>query len=189
MADGLRGSTPLPSKPIVLTFDDGYTNFIEAAVPVMCEFGMVGTVFVVSGQLGGTNSWDHNRGDTEEHLMTEEQIRLCADLGMEVGSHTVTHAHLTAVGLAEAESEIRASKEHIECVLSKEVTSFCYPYGEQNAAIQELVREAGYRSACGTLRGLNDAQTNPFLWRRINVRRTTSTPQLMWKIARAARQP
>lgn len=188
LLQGLRAGAALPSNPIVLTFDDGYQNFLTEAVPQLVEFGMTGTVFVVAGRLSAHNDWDHRLGDVRETLMSKDQVLECDRLGMEIGSHTMSHAHLTDIDLSAAEDEIRESKSRLEAVLSKEVSSFCYPYGEQNAAIQELVRRAGYRSACGTQRGLNDSQTDPYSWRRINVRRTTSTPHLFWKIARAARQ-
>lgn len=189
MADGLAGRDELPPKPIVLTFDDGYHNFVQSAWPVLRDLGMTATVFVVAGQVAGTNAWDTRLGDVEERLLSLEEIQSLAKEGIEMGSHTVTHAHLDRVTPFDAEREIVESKMILEELLSDSVRSFCYPYGEQTESLRRLVRAAGYDSACGTLAGLNDSQTDPYQWRRINVRRSTSTPLLFWKLAKASRRP
>ena len=188
LLSGLNNPELLPDKPIVLTFDDGYKNFANDAVPEMQRRGMTATVFMVSGQIGGHNEWDEKLGDCHEVLMTAEQLIACHQAGFEVGSHTINHAHLTNISLEQAESELRESKERLSSVLNSEINSFCYPYGEENPAIQELAARF-YQSACSTKRGLNDAGTNRYQWRRINVRKTTSAVSLAWKILRARQTP
>jgi hypothetical protein len=93
-----RGYRPIPlsdicnpnnsDRSIVLTFDDGYENFFLNALPVLVRLGFPATVFLVAGQLGGTNVWDKSAGDVEERLMNLTQIREAQHAGLEFGSHT-----------------------------------------------------------------------------------------------------
>jgi peptidoglycan/xylan/chitin deacetylase (PgdA/CDA1 family) len=130
-----------------LTFDDGYTDFLDHAVPVLQRHGMTGTVYVVAGRMGGQNEWDEGpRFD----IMTAEQVRAVAAAGQEVGSHTMTHARLAGADAATVAEEVGASKRVLEDVLQAEVPSFCYPYGSYDTAAAEAVRAAGYDNACVT---------------------------------------
>ncbi|SEO79196.1 polysaccharide deacetylase family protein [Trujillonella endophytica] len=130
-----------------LTFDDGYADFLEHAVPVLRRHGMTGTVYAVAGRLGGANDWDTGpRFD----LLDADGLRAVAAAGQEVGSHTMTHARLAGAGAAVLAAEVGGSREVLEDVLQAEVASFCYPYGSFDAAAADAVRAAGYDNACVT---------------------------------------
>lgn len=176
-----------PEKPIVLTFDDGYENFANSAVPIFQALGQTATVFAVSGLTGKCNEWDTKQGDVTEPLMTADQLRSVRDLGFEVGSHSVSHARLTTLDQNELKAEVERSKADLEDLLGVEVTTFCYPYGAQNEAVRKAVESATYRYACSVEKGWNDQTTDPFRLRRTNVRSNTSTPILFWKLWRQSR--
>jgi peptidoglycan/xylan/chitin deacetylase (PgdA/CDA1 family) len=130
-----------------LTFDDGYTDFLDHAVPVLQRHGMTGTVYVVAGRMAGQNEWDEGpRFD----IMTADQVRAVAAAGQEVGSHTMTHARLAGADAATLAEEVGDSKRVLEGVLQAEVPSFCYPYGSYDDAAADAVRAAGYDNACVT---------------------------------------
>ena len=175
------------SRPICLTFDDGYENFATQAVQILRRYGQTATVFLVSGLLGKTNEWDTEIGDKPEQLMCEETIIELDALGFEFGSHSVTHARLTNVNQNIAEYEIRESKRSLTELLSKEVETFCYPYGSHNENVRRLVHDAGYKLACSVEKGWNHETTDLFRLKRINVRSDTSTPILFWKLWRQSR--
>jgi peptidoglycan/xylan/chitin deacetylase (PgdA/CDA1 family) len=179
-----RPGAKLPRKPIVITFDDGYVNFLTNALPVLQSYHFVATVFLVANQLGGTNEWDTVRGDVSEPLMDISQIQLAREAGTEFGSHTLDHADLQAVSPEEAWRQIEGSKKKLEEMLSCEVDAFCYPYGRKNPDVCDMVKRAGYRVACSTDKGLNTEHTNHFALRRINVRRDTSVPVFAMKLLR-----
>jgi peptidoglycan/xylan/chitin deacetylase (PgdA/CDA1 family) len=179
--------SPMPAKPIVITFDDGYQNFAENALPTLQKHGFESTVFLVSNQLGGTNAWDVKLGDVEEKLMDVETVLACQRAGTQFGSHTADHADLTAISDDEAWKQIASSKESLEDALGAPVRTFCYPYGRKNAASLEMVRRAGYRLACSTEKGSNDSSTNRFALKRINVRSDTWSPVFLLKLMRTAR--
>ena len=170
------------ARDIAITFDDGYANFQAYALPCLLESGFGATVFAVTGLLGGTDEWDGG----QEPLMTRDQLVDCGRQGIEIGSHTVNHADLTAVPPEIARRELQESRDFlIECGFSN--PGFCYPYGRQDDSIREVVREVGYPYACGTRRGANDSTTNMFDLHRVNIRSDTSLPVFLFKLLRARR--
>ena len=130
---------------IGLTFDDGYTDFLEHAVPVLRRHGMTSTLYVVAGRLGGENTWDDG---PRLGLIDADQVRAVAAAGHEVGSHTMTHARLPGADERTLAAEIGGSREVLTDVLQAEVASFCYPYGAFDVAAADAVRAAGYDSGC-----------------------------------------
>lgn len=188
MSAGLRGEAELPAKPVVLTFDDGYENFLTDAVPVLSAAGWPGTVFVVSDLAGRTNEWDEAKGDLTERLMSWEGIRGCLDAGMEVGGHSARHVDLRMVAGEELEAETRGCLETITTKTGFAPRFFCYPYGQTNDRAIQAVRDAGFEGACSTRKGVCSEETDRYRWRRINIRRDTSLPILMWKLWREGRR-
>jgi peptidoglycan/xylan/chitin deacetylase (PgdA/CDA1 family) len=171
----------LPGRFLVFTFDDGYRNVLTAA-EILERAGMVATVFVVTGQIGGVNEWDVARGDVAEPLLTADDIRALVAKGHEIGSHTVSHARLTELPECEARREVEDSRRELAQTLQVPPASFCYPYGAHNSLVRGLVEAAGYTVACGTEKGWNDQWTDRTRWRRVNVRSDTTTPVLFWKL-------
>lgn len=186
--DLLDGRAEPPEKPIVLTFDDGYQNFETNAMPSLVKGGSLASVFVVTGQLGGTNAWDTRLGDVEEPLMSAESLRRVAAQGIEIGSHTVNHARLSELSLEEVTKELADSRATLGTLLGQETKVFCYPYGSYTDDVRSAVIEAGYQAACSVEKGWNSSETDRFLLKRVNVRSDTSSPILFWKLWRQGRK-
>jgi peptidoglycan/xylan/chitin deacetylase (PgdA/CDA1 family) len=178
---------PKPKKPIAITFDDGYTNFFDHALPSLTARNFVSTVFLVANLIGQTNRWDEERGDVREPLMDLAQIREAQSKGTEFGSHTLDHADLSVVSSEEAWCQIADSKAVLERALGTEISTFCYPYGRKTPEVQAMVGRAGYRLACSTKKGLNHSDTDRMELRRINVRSDTLMPVFLYKLIRGAR--
>jgi peptidoglycan/xylan/chitin deacetylase (PgdA/CDA1 family) len=134
-------------RRIIITFDDGFSNVFENALPVLHECGFRAINFLVSGFLGGVNTWDLNDGERPEPLMDTAQIRDWLAAGHDIGAHSVTHAHLMQLPVARAREEITASKKALEDRFTRPVTDFAYPFGEMNPSIRALVAEAGFERA------------------------------------------
>lgn len=156
---GLRGCTisellaaPVEARAglVGLTFDDGYRDFAETAVPILRRFGFTATVYALAGRLGGANEWDP--GDPPKPLLTARQLREVAAAGMEVGSHGLTHVALTAVPSATLARELRQSRVVLTEILGRPVRSFAYPYGELGDREVAAVCAAGYDHACAVAR-------------------------------------
>ena len=130
-----------------LTFDDGYVDFLDSAVPVLARHGMTATLYVVAGRLGGANEWD---AGPRLDLVDAAQVRAVAAAGHEVGSHTLTHCRLPGASPATLAAEVGDSKRVLEDVLQAEVAGFCYPWGDFDAAAVDAARAAGYDHACVT---------------------------------------
>jgi len=138
----LRTGKGLPAKPVLLTFDDGYADLAEHAFPVLRRHGFGAVVFAVTSLAGGTNAWDEAKGSATHRLLTAEQIRYWAAQGIEFGSHTRTHADLTTLSAAQLEDEVAGSRRELAGLIGSDVTSFAYPYGAYNAAVQAYAQEA-----------------------------------------------
>ncbi len=130
-----------------LTFDDGYADFLEHALPVLRRHEVTATVYVVAGLLGGVNDWDEG---PRLDLLDADGVRAVAAAGHEVGSHTLSHADLRDAAPGTLRREIGGSREALQDVLQAEVAGFCYPWGLFDAAAADAVRAAGYDHACVT---------------------------------------
>ena len=133
---------------IGLTFDDGYADFAEHALPALAQFDFTATVFVISDLLGGSNSWD--LAGPRKPLMTADQIRRVAQRGMEIGSHSRRHVSLTSP--CDLIGEVSESRTILEDLIGEQVTGFCYPYGHLNKLAVDTVRAAGYHYGCAIWR-------------------------------------
>ena len=128
-----------------ITFDDGYVNVLEAALPELLRYGFTASMFVISDRLGGSNEWDEGPAWP---LMSADQVRELAAAGMEVGSHSATHARLAGINAGQLEAEVRDSKASIGELVGVPIRGFAYPYGSMDAAARHAVRDAGYDYAC-----------------------------------------
>lgn len=133
----LRG-TPLPPKPIVITFDDGWSDQYTYALPVLEKHKLTATFFVFSNAIG------------RKGFFTWGELKNMMAKGMTIGSHSVTHPYLTKISNdTELEREIVHSKEVLEEKLGTPITEFAYPFGQYDTRALALVKKAGYVSARG----------------------------------------
>jgi peptidoglycan/xylan/chitin deacetylase (PgdA/CDA1 family) len=161
------------ANKISLTFDDGFANVLEHGLKPLARNGFTAIQFLVADLLGGLNRWEIAQGETAERLMDAAQVRAWIAAGHAIGSHGLTHPFLTQIAPARAREEIFASKRKLEDLFGLPVQHFCYPYGDWNPAVRDLVAEAGYQSACTTDFGVNTAATPAFELKRITARYQT----------------
>lgn len=163
----LREDEPPRGRPVVLTFDDGYADLYEHAFPRLAEERLPAVVYLVAERQ--TDSWQDWGHKGPLSLLSWKQIRRMAEVGITFGSHTLTHAHLTRCPRRRARAEIVDSKKVLEDALGREVRHFCYPYGEYDRAVVEMVAGAGYTTACTTRRGAVTASADPLRLPRLTV--------------------
>jgi peptidoglycan/xylan/chitin deacetylase (PgdA/CDA1 family) len=123
---------PIPEKPIVITFDDGYLDNYTNAFPILQKYSMQASFQIITGMVG-----DPDR-------MTIPQIREMEAAGMSFGSHTVTHRFLTDLNHEDATIELTKSKADLEQMLGKAVDFIAYPGGYYTAETINIARQAGY---------------------------------------------
>jgi peptidoglycan/xylan/chitin deacetylase (PgdA/CDA1 family) len=146
---------------MVLTFDDGTRDFVDNALPVLQELDITATLFIVAGKVGGRRDWDPLHGDplAPVPLLDSDELRHLRAQGFTIGSHTYSHRWLPAssarghsgpgLSASQARREVLLSREVLSALIGEPVRWFAYPYLGADSRGYELVREAGYRGACG----------------------------------------
>lgn len=159
----------LPRRSVVITFDDGYQDCAENAVPVLRRYGFNAIFFLVAGEVGGSGTWDHDPYGWNFPLFDWDTARALKAEGFQFGAHTMNHPHLPEISIEEARREIAGSRQIIEDQLTQPVAHFCYPYGEYNDVVREIVGEAGFRTACSIRRGASPPDDDRLALRRVAV--------------------
>jgi peptidoglycan/xylan/chitin deacetylase (PgdA/CDA1 family) len=167
---------------ICCTFDDGRLNNYTTALPILQEFGLKATFFIISGLIGKYIS--ESSGKTP--MMSAQQLHELVSLGHEIGSHTVTHPVLTQIPLEDAREEISRSKLSLEDMISSPIVSFAYPKGFFNQNLRNLVSEAGFENAVTIKEALLDNQdTDWLLLPRVGIDENVKWIQFRGKVSRA----
>jgi peptidoglycan/xylan/chitin deacetylase (PgdA/CDA1 family) len=128
-----------------LTFDDGYVSVLENAVPELTRRGFSATVFVISDRMSGANEWDEG---TPWPLLSAAQVGELAAAGLEIGSHSASHARLAGADPEVLADEVSGSRQRLSHITDAEIRGFAYPYGSMDPAARRAVADAGYAYAC-----------------------------------------
>jgi peptidoglycan/xylan/chitin deacetylase (PgdA/CDA1 family) len=162
-----RRGTPLASKPVVVSFDDGFQNWYTQAYPVLRRRGWVGVMNLALSHLAPADvPW----------------VRTLVDAGWELASHTVTHRDLTLLDDRDLRREVWGSRVRLRSRFGVPVNFFCYPYGRFDARVVAAVREAGYLGATTTMDGFA-VPRSPYTLRRVRVSGSDTAADLGTKLA------
>ncbi len=184
-----REAGTLPGRPAAITFDDGFADFADQALPALAERELAATLYVTTGFLAG-GPGPIVRARPADATLHWSQLRGIEADGIEIGAHSHGHPHLDTLSRGAARDEIVLSKELLEDELGHEVESFAYPNGYSSPAVRRLVREAGFRSACAVRNTLSSAGDDRFTLARLTVGdRTTAGELAGWLAGVGARPP
>jgi peptidoglycan/xylan/chitin deacetylase (PgdA/CDA1 family) len=131
---GWRGTRPLPPKPVVLTFDDGYLSDYTVALPALRRHGWPGVLDLTSKNL--------RPGD-----ISPSQVRALVAAGWEIAAHTISHVDLTTLDAARLRQETAGSRAQLRQRFHVPVDFFCYPAGRYDARVVAAVKAAGFLGA------------------------------------------
>lgn len=169
-------------KVFGVTFDDGFRNVFEHALPVLNELNFTATNYFLPRQLGTSNVWDVNQGVPKSDLMSVAEMRQWSAAGQEVGSHALEHVHLPQLSDDQAMHQIRDSRLALEDLIGQPVSAFCYPYGDHQPKHRLMVQEAGYSNATTTQRGLALSSDDIFGLPRVGIWRSTHLLKFFQKV-------
>lgn len=167
--DGWRHGGPLPRKPVVLTFDDGYLSHYTHAKPVLRRLGWPGVLYLTTKSIGPGG-------------LTVKQVRGLIKAGWEIDSHTLTHADLTALDDAALARELEDSRAELRRRFGVPVHFFAYPAGRNDARVREATRAAGYLAATTVEEGVARGADDPFALKRVRVNATDTAESLLRRL-------
>ena len=163
-----RGERPLPARPVLLTFDDGYEDFLLDALPALTAAGYPATLYVSTGLVRDERPVLHT---LPGRMLSWEQVGKVAAAGIEIGAHSHTHRELDTLSRAEAAWEVAHSRSRLQDELGQPVRTFAYPYGYSTAHVRAAVRDAGYEAAFGVRNAYSHAGEDTLALSRILVER------------------
>ncbi|MEU7645492.1 polysaccharide deacetylase family protein [Streptomyces huasconensis] len=160
---------PLPDRPVLITFDDGYEGVHRHALPVLARHGFASTLFVSTGWLRG----EHDTGGGLDLMLDWDQVRELAAAGTEIGGHSHTHPELDQLGDEELRTELGRCRDIVADELGAPPASFAYPYGYSSRRVRDRVRKAGFAQSLAVGNRLARRAQGPYALRRVTVRRST----------------
>ncbi|MFD5157232.1 polysaccharide deacetylase family protein [Streptomyces hawaiiensis] len=170
LAGAWRAGLPLPHRPVLITFDDGYQGVHRHALPVLRDLAFTATVFVTTGWIRGHHEIDGAALDT---MLDWEEVRELAAEGWEIGGHSHSHPQLDQLPGGELQYEVQCCKEIIAERLGSAPASFAYPYGYSNRQVRQAVRAAGFSQSVAVGNELAVPRQGPYALRRVTVRHST----------------
>lgn len=179
LADPFALAWPDSARTVYLTFDDAFAGLPEHAVPVLTDHDAAAACFVVTGLLGAPNAWD----SADRMLLDESGLGDLRGAGWLLGSHTVTHPHLTQIAPTAAYRELRRSADLINAIQPGGPLLLAYPFGDHNPVVRTLARRAGYAAAFAIGTSAWSARRDPFALARLEVGAAMTADQLVVALA------
>ena len=173
LAAAWRSGGPLPARPVLITFDDGYEGVHRHALPVLAKHGFAATLFVSTGWLKGA----YDTGGGLDTMLDWDQVRALAGAGTEIGGHSHTHPQLDQIDNDALWYELLRCKQIIADELGAQPVSFAYPYGYSSRRVRRTVRAAGFAQSLAVGNDLARRGQGPYALRRVTVRRNTGAEE------------
>ncbi|ARP73978.1 polysaccharide deacetylase [Streptomyces pluripotens] len=168
-----RSGRPLPARPVLITFDDGYEGVHRHALPVLARLGFPATLFVSTGWIRG----EYDTGGGLDTMLDWRQVRDLSSAGVEIGGHSHTHPQLDQLDDGTLHGELDRCTEVVADELGSRPVSFAYPYGYSSRRVRQAVRDSGYGQALAVGNGLAHHRQGPYALLRLTVRRGTGVEE------------
>ncbi|WP_184400689.1 glycosyltransferase [Rhizobium sp. BK650] len=169
LAAMLRVRKPIQGRPVVLSFDDAYLDFLTDAFPILAESGFGADVFVVTDKVGGESDWDATYGEPAP-LMSWADIRSLHQQGIRFGSHLASHKPASSLDNNALLGEAVLSRDALESRLGEAVTSIALPFGSTDFRVPGILAHAGYEIGFSTKPARTSFADHPLSLPRLEVR-------------------
>ncbi len=166
-----RDGGPLPARPVLITFDDGYEGVHRHALPVLAGHGFPATLFATTGWIRGRGAADLAPG-APDAMLSWQQVRGLAAAGVEIGGHAHSHPQLDQIGAGRLWFELTRCKEILTEELGAPPVAFAYPFGYSDRRVRAAVRRA-YAISLAVGNRLAARSQGPYALQRVTVRRST----------------
>ncbi|MFB7335599.1 polysaccharide deacetylase family protein [Streptomyces adustus] len=164
-----RSGRPLPARPVLITFDDGYEGVHRHALPVLAKHGFAATLFVSTGWLRGA----YDTGGGLDRMLDWDQVRELGAADVEIGGHSHSHPQLDQLDEDTLRAELTRCRDIVADELGAPPLSFAYPYGYSSRRVRQAVRAHGFAQALAVGNGLARRRQGPYALQRLTVRRNT----------------
>jgi peptidoglycan/xylan/chitin deacetylase (PgdA/CDA1 family) len=158
------GAAPLPSNPVVITFDDGYRDLYSAAFPILAAHNFKAVAYIVSSFVG------------QPRYVSKDQILEMDRSGIQIASHTVDHVNLARASFGSTMYQLTESKRWLEELLGHPVVDFAYPSGQASAPVVSALGMAGYDTAVTEQTSVTHSLSDRYMWTRVRVGGGESMP-------------
>jgi peptidoglycan/xylan/chitin deacetylase (PgdA/CDA1 family) len=165
--DALYHGAALPSKPVLISVDDGYVDDVTRILPALRRYHMVATFFVITGRF------------TMPGFLNADQVRQLDRAGMDIGDHTAHHVDLRLLTAAQLRAETLGSRRVMQRTLGHFVYAFAYPFGAEDATVLAAVHAAGFTMAYTTAGGTTESTVAPLLMPRLHIGRAVTQSGLL----------
>ncbi|MDZ7860903.1 MAG: polysaccharide deacetylase family protein [Candidatus Krumholzibacteriota bacterium] len=165
----LEGRRTGNRKEILLTFDDGYREFLFNAAPILKKRNISALIFIITSYTGKYNDWELNLPWRRFKHLSWDEIKELSDMGFSFGSHAMSHRDLTGLSKEELRDELTFSKRILDKNTGEEIKCLSYPFGKVNSGVSEAARRAGYRAAFSICPPSLNSRIDPFALRREGV--------------------
>lgn len=133
---------------IILTFDDCGKHLLDFAVPELLRRNMKAVFFMPTANIGGINTWNIEKGQSEVELMNAKDLRELQGYEMEIGAHSHDHIHLARVDRRQCEEQLQRSQQTLSDTLGNSAVCMAYPFGSIPKNPQEVLENAGFKYGC-----------------------------------------
>jgi peptidoglycan/xylan/chitin deacetylase (PgdA/CDA1 family) len=181
-----RCGRPLPPRPVVLTFDDAYTDFYTAALPVLRQHNFRAALYVPTAYVGGTTRFNGSSGEGSRPVLSWQALRDLAAEGVEVAAHSHTHPQMDRVPAEVVRDEATRSRSLLEDKLGLAVEGFAYPFGYWDSEARAAVAAAGFRYAFAVAELVTTADDDMLTMPRVTVNAGVGVAGLARLLARPA---
>lgn len=186
LMEARHGFRRLPERPYVVTFDEGFADFVEQALPVLDLLAVPATVFVTTHYLGGTATWLDGVGGSEGRMLSAGQVAELSRTGVEVGGHGHTHAMLDLLTPAQARGDLTRCHEILAELLGRPPVGIAYPHGYSTPLVRRIASEVGFPVGLGVGDRLHAAADPAMDWARLRVTSEMSGEDLVRHLHTAA---